>query len=638
MVPSEDMALSEGIIGRLKELLREATALVYVDGRPIGTAFFISDDLLLTCAHVVPDKAVEIWPYERKRRPAQIIRTSASDLALLRSLPGSAEPSPCAVLGQISYPGRCFVAGYPRAYGDARGSQVFDVSVHLSKDLMGGDQTLVIEPGPIITWGMSGGPVVSAYSGAVIGVVRTSTDPRDALGGGAIPISRAAEAFSEVEDALQKTTPAMRAWRDLLGPGNWQRLGRSWNTEERIDLHVSGALTRWQIRVEQDAALKVRLGGGNLGEEVAEAIFHWARRRHARGPEEVALLGRLLRSALFPKAVKRHLVTASRADSALIRLHVEGEDNILADIPWELAAVPLPDDGNEVRYLAADRKLRFARVVDKPGNSSSAAPKPQASVLLAVAQPSGWKHKNVRGPHGGDPDTWPDQDTMRKLFFNSIDAEVFTVRWLGSPDQGSLHDELEDAYEGGRPYNVLHYMGTGDQEKGKASIVFAGDRGQVWWEDVRSVLGAAARFGVRLVVLELMLPPENHDLEQLAYRAFGKVIGGSVEAAVLTNLPVHPQQCEIFNSKFYELLGEGKTVETAAQLARHDLHSINPVGDAAGFGCFSIVTGPQSDICLVSPRQQDPTVRGAQQLGADGHAAELTVQPLAGRPDDVGYR
>ena len=330
------------------------------------------------------------------------------------------------------------------------------------------------------------------------------------------------------------------------------------------------------------------------------------------------------------------MVTASLADSVLVRLHVD-EDNILADIPWELAAVPLPGDGDEVRYVAADRKLRFARVVDKPDNSSpSVAPKPQANVLLAVAQPSGWKYKDVRG-RGGDPDKWPDQDMMRKLFCNSIDVKAFTVHWPRSPGQGSLYDELEDAHKAGRPFDVLHYMGTGDQENGKASIVFAGDHGQVWWADVRNLLGAAARFGVRLVVLELMLPPEDHDFEQLAYRAVRKVIGGSVEAAVLTNLSVHPGQCEIFNSKFYEALGRGETVERAAQLARHDLHSINPVGDAAGFGCFSIVTGPQSDMCLVSPRQQDPTVRGAQQLGADSHAVELTSQPPEGTPGDVRY-
>jgi hypothetical protein len=430
----------------------------------------------------------------------------------------------------------------------------------------------------------------------------------------------------------------MRAWRDVLGHDNWQRLGRSWNTEERIDLHVTGALTRWLIRMEQDAKLKVRLGGGNLGKEVAEAIFHWARRRHARGPEEVALLGRLLGSALFPRAVRWHLVKASLADSILVRLHVE-EDNILADIPWELAVVPLSGDGEHVRFLAADRSLRFARVVDKPDKSSPpVAPKSQASVLLVVAQPPGWKHKNVPGPHGGTPDKWPSQDTIRKLFYNSIDAKVFTVGQPRSPGQGSLHHELENAYEEGRPYDVLHYMGTGHQENGKASIVFVGDHGQERWEEVRNVLDAAARFGVRLVVLELMLPPEDHDLQQLSHRAFPKLIRGSVEAAVLTNLPVHPEQCEIFNNKFYESLGRGETVETAAQLARRDLYYDKPVGDAAGFGCFSIVTGPQSDICLISPRQEDPTVRGAQQLGEGDHAAELTSQPLAGRPGDVRYR
>ena len=45
--------------------------------------------------------------------------------------------------------------------------------------------------------------------------------------------------FAPAEDALQKTTPAMRAWRDLLGPGNWQRLGRSWKTKSDLRIQLS---------------------------------------------------------------------------------------------------------------------------------------------------------------------------------------------------------------------------------------------------------------------------------------------------------------------------------------------------------------------------------------------------------------
>jgi len=71
MLLSEDMALSKGTVRRLKEVLREATALVIVDRQPVGTAFFIDDELLLTCAHVIPGQVVEIWPYKRERRPAQ---------------------------------------------------------------------------------------------------------------------------------------------------------------------------------------------------------------------------------------------------------------------------------------------------------------------------------------------------------------------------------------------------------------------------------------------------------------------------------------------------------------------------------------------------------------------------------------
>ena len=49
------MPLRDDVIRRLETLLPETTALVYVDGKPNGTAFFITEDLLLTCGHVVPE-------------------------------------------------------------------------------------------------------------------------------------------------------------------------------------------------------------------------------------------------------------------------------------------------------------------------------------------------------------------------------------------------------------------------------------------------------------------------------------------------------------------------------------------------------------------------------------------------------
>jgi hypothetical protein len=615
------MSLSEDDIERLKDVARQATALVIVDDRPVGAAFFITDDLLLTCEHVATYKHVTIKPNGRPYRTAEVIGTDGADLALLSTHQVEGEQPVCAVLDQTLHQGPCFVAGFPSEHNVAPGSVVFDVQTYLRKDLEGGVQILEIAAGKIIGVGMSGGPVVSARSGAVIGIIRTSRNPDDALGGGAIPVSRAAEAFEQVAEILPKSILAMASWRGALGRDNWQRLGKSWNLEEYIDLKVSGKRNRWLIGMDQ-AGPGLDLASRGLGEEISEAIFHWSRRRHARGAEEVALLGRLLSGALFSQSNVDHLSSVSQADSIFVRLHVE-RGNDLSEIPWELAAIPREKN----RFLAADQKFRFARVVDNPAVATTpAAPKPpeNVQVLAVVARPEHWKYPEVHRPYG-KPYEWPKADVIYDRLRNSIERPKFQPVRPKSPQPSDVRGAIEDGARHGRPCDVLHYIGIGQRgADGQAQIMFVDDEGDESWEDVRSILEPAARADVRLVVLELMQPPEGLDYEPLTHHALYDAVGGSVNDVVLTHLPVHPKQCQKFNDKFYEVLGSGESIETAVQLARYKLMYDRPMDDASGFGWFTVITGPQSGICLVSLRPEDPMMGGMPHLDTADRAVDAT--------------
>ena len=622
----DTIKLSPATIERLKDLLRDATALVFVDDRPVGTAFFISDDLLLTCEHVATGSAVAIRPVGRQVRRAEVIARDESDLALLRSPRVAGELPTCVVLDRTLYRGDCFVAGFPREDGQPPGLEIFDVLAYPRTGMGGDDEVFQIEAGKIVTWGMSGGPVVSARSGAVIGIIRTSKDPTDALGGGAIPISRAAEAFGQVAQVMTESIPAMVPWRDALGRDHWQLLGKkSWNTEAHIDLWVSGGRQSWLISVAQATGSGPARTGVDLGEEVAVAIFHWAQRRHTRGVDEVELLGRLLASALFPQSAAQHLGVAKHTDRIVVRLHVE-EGNDLADIPWELTAVPRERPavpGEKGRFLAADPQFRFVRVVDRP--STPVAPKSPASitVLAAVAQPAGWQFPRVHGLYKSEPYPWPDAARMGTRLREVIERNGFKVDPPRSLRYSDVRDALEVNAHQGRPYDVLHYMGTGQLgADGKALITFLDDDDGESWEDVSNVLETARRTGVRLVVLELMLPPTDRNYQPFTLRALGDVVGGSVKAAVLTNLPVHPLQCHTFNDRFYDELKNGESVAAAVQGARNKVMYDKPVEDAAGFGWFTIVTGPQSDFSLVSLPPKDPTMSGARQQTAADRAVD----------------
>jgi hypothetical protein len=615
-----DMALRGDNIGPLGAVLHAATALVCVDGRPFGTAFFINDEMLLTCAHVARDKSIKIV-YAGNPYPAKVVRKAPPDLALLRCALPAGKPPPCVVLDDHPYSGRAFMAGYPLSQGEKPGFEVIQVTEHLNKDLKGDNQRIVIDPGQRIIQGMSGSALVSARSGAVIGVVSNSYGLNSALGGTAILISRAAS-FPEVKDALINETLPMTRWRDALGYHYWQLLGRSWSIEDRIDVWVKGNPAEWTIRLDPTTGPEIRVHGRHLGDGVAEAVFLWAQRRHVRRDEDVALLGRLLGSALFPAELKDRLLAVSQSDSVLVRLHVGG-DGVLPDIPWELAAVPLGSD-REVRFLAADTSFRFARVADMneadaPLIRIEAKPSPDVRVLTAFVQPTSWKYKPERGPSGATY-TWPKKDRVCQDLREDIGRGGFQVRHLDQASPGDLHEALCDASRDHRPYDVLHYMGTGQRTRDNhVQIVFAHGNDQEAWEDLRSVLETAADCGVRIVVLELMAPPDNRDLEQLTYHELQTTIGSGIQAAVLTNLPVRPEQCQTFNEKFYASLGRGETIEKAAQLARDDLKSEHRVEDAAGFGWFTVVTGPQADIRLVdSSRQEDPNAPGPGQP-ASGH-------------------
>jgi hypothetical protein len=73
---------------------------------------------------------------------------------------------------------------------------------------------------------------------------------------------------------------------------------------------------------------------------------------------------------------------------------------------------------------------------------------------------------------------------------------------------------------------------------------------------------------------------------------------------------VHPRQFNRFNRAFYERLEQGDTVETAMQFGRRMLEQNTVIEDAAGFGWFTLVTGPRSEIRLVPQRargRQEPT-------------------------------
>jgi Trypsin-like peptidase domain/CHAT domain len=589
------------VVSRLTGLLKHCTALVLVDGKSRGTAFFVSENQLLTCEHVVKGyDEVEVQPHLRAARKARVVARKPEtelDLALLEVTPDEKEePLPCVLLDNRLDEADYYLAGYPREEGQQTGLEVLKLRGHPRVDNATGLlQQLQLEAGGFVTWGLSGGPVLNTAAGAVTAVVRSARDPTDALGGGAIPISKAAEAFEQVKQVLAEPPLAIRRWRNALGKETWQQLGRPWGMRARVDLIVKGARHKWSITTDPTGAPAVDITGRDLGDDVTEAMFRWAQRRRISATEEVELLGRLLARALFPSGVAANLKILANADEVLVRLHVAPETK-LADIPWELAAIP----GQAGRFLAADPRFRFVRIDD----TASVAPPPEEvapiRVLAVVGLPQRWIFPKI---YREQTYPWPkNKDIWAKLKEN-LAGTRFRLTPLEDPEPSDLLKTLEST-----TFDVLHYVGVGRIGRhGQAQLSMVdSSEGDGTWQEANDVLKSAGASGVRLVVLEFTMPPADQVVEPVAPSALSDVLQGSISAVVYTRFPVHPRQFQSFNREFYLHLGDGGSVETAVQLGRDVLERNKFVEDAAGFGWFSLVTGPRSDIRLVQPRTSSP--------------------------------
>ena len=651
------MTLDSEVLDKLRRLLKDTTALVLADDEPYGTAFFISDELLLTCAHVAPEgSAITIQPYRHDNcRPAEVTYGSGdTDLALLHCPLNGDTASPCVVLGGALDDGtrRYLVAGYPGQACRAPGCQSLEHTASSLQGMHGEDLGLEFDPDKRIMPGWSGSPTVSTETGTVTAIIQSVFGaPETAPGGEAVPVSVAAREFPEVADLLSdpETEPGTVKWRDALGPVNWQLRGKRWHVGKCVDLHIHGGRQEWVVGTDPPPANGHTRRGPDLGLESAEAIFSWAQGRHASGLEEVKLLGHLLGNALLPVPLQEQMDRLGRADEVLVRLHVAA-DSMLADIPWELASVRHPDDqplaaaDKNRLFIAADPRYQFVRVTDEAvGHCDPVVPESphDITVLTVVAQPADRPIPQSlgTGQRSARPDEAGAQEDRRKATRERLRKAIASGNFSTCPpmpaqartanDQrrrarpasrtplrtyAEVKDALQAATDKRAHYDVVHFMGTGMlNAHGQPIILFEQDDGTASEQDMNEFLKDVSDSGARLLVLELLLPLDSHDCEPLTCKELPGILGGSVEAAVLTSLPVHLSQCELFNNTFYKALGEGDSIVAATQLARTALKNNKPHSDAAGFGWFAVITGPQSDIRLISQAPQAPTSHGSRQ-------------------------
>jgi hypothetical protein len=452
---------------------------------------------------------------------------------------------------------------------------------------------------------------MNAETGAVVAVVQYSNAKASDAGGGAIPIGRAADFFDPVRRALDPDQPpvATRRWRDALGREGWEGLGKTWERRGWVDLVVDGNESCWRVKVDADDFDELSVRASNLPDSVAEALFKWSQRRGIRDQGEVKLLGKLLAGAVLPDTVRQRIWDNRLADELLLRLRVNRE-SVLFDVPWEFMTIEA--NGGE-RYLAAEERFGFVRVVPHPdpGMVSSTPSGGTVRAVGIVVHPKSWQKFMPRL----EAKPWPKAGSVAA----ELEADVgASPRFQLEPVERPTPFEVQEALRAEKgPTEIVHYIGFGQIKDGTAALAFSDDADDVAWRGADELFEWVAGSGARVLLVQLVLPRWDSPFEPVRPTTFVDAVANRVNAVVFTRFPVHPTQCHTFNSAFYGALAAGGSVETAVQQARTMVQKNQYLGDAAGFGSFTLITGPKSDTRLVPPAVSDPLISGTKQEPRD---------------------
>ena len=207
------------MIQGLDELIQASTVKLTVPNRGgWGTGFFVTPELILTCAHVVrasATKQVKIhWQGNAQIATAVVEKLlDHFDLALLRfTAPADADP-PFVYLDRDFQPfDNFYIYGYPDNF--PQGASVTVQCEGNAEDDNGGQ--LIKFKGGQIRPGLSGSPLLNERTGKICGIVKFTHDRRTNLGGGAIPTAVVFSQISELIVVQQTLYARDKRWAKLF--------------------------------------------------------------------------------------------------------------------------------------------------------------------------------------------------------------------------------------------------------------------------------------------------------------------------------------------------------------------------------------------------------------------------------------
>jgi membrane protein implicated in regulation of membrane protease activity len=199
-------------------LLRGSTVKVCVEGsNSWGTAFFVSENLLLTCFHVVRnwlDKEIEIWWKQNKLCTARVVPIDIPpqlDVAVLRVEGKPLEKCPpCAVLGDAFRPGDpLYIYGYSDLLPEGD-----PVSLECEGQAQESGLVVIKAKGGQVRPGHSGSPILNIRTGKVCGIISDTRNRINDLGGIGIPIASLWQWYPELKHLNEEYQRVDSRWSE----------------------------------------------------------------------------------------------------------------------------------------------------------------------------------------------------------------------------------------------------------------------------------------------------------------------------------------------------------------------------------------------------------------------------------------
>ena len=221
---------------KIINILKDCTTRVHLRGEQNnwGTGFFIARNTLITCAHVLGDRPIDIdcrqsqviitWrDSEHLVKKVTYPKNSNIDLVIL-TIATSLESHPCVLLEKnmesFESLDSFYTYGYPKS--DERSFHgTYEPEPSSSKykwdgkidELQSNSSNIKLKDGRVRS-GQSGAPLLNERTGKICGVIQFSS--RMDNGGGAVPVGYVYENFPDLKHLLVREEQLNSKWRDLI--------------------------------------------------------------------------------------------------------------------------------------------------------------------------------------------------------------------------------------------------------------------------------------------------------------------------------------------------------------------------------------------------------------------------------------